>query len=55
MFDYLLYALALLFVVHLIECLLYWKLISKSPKGKLHGLVMTMLLGVVYIKRLKKL
>ena len=53
--NYFILALAILFFVHFIECILYRKLIMRSPQGKLFGFAMTMLIGVVYLRRLKKL
>ena len=53
--NYFILALAILFFVHSIECILYRKLIAQSPRGKLFGFAMTMLIGVVYLRRLKKL
>ena len=52
--DYFILALAVLFFVHFFECILYRKLIVQSPRGKLFGFAMTMLIGVVYLRRLKK-
>ena len=53
--DYFILALVVLFFVHFIECILYRELIMQSPRGKLFGIAMTMLIGVVYLRRLKKL
>ena len=53
--GYFILAFAVLFFVHFIECILYRKLIMQSPRGKLFGFAMTMLIGVVYLRRLKKL
>ena len=53
--DYFILTLAILFFVHFIECILYRKLIAQSPQGKIFGFAMTMFLGVVYLRRLKKL
>lgn len=48
-------ALVVLFFIHFIECILYRKLIAQSPRGRLFGFAITMLIGAVYLKRLKKL
>ena len=53
--DYFILALAVLFFIHFIECILYRKLVIQSPQGKILGFAMTMLIGVVYLRRLKKL
>tara|TARA_B100000768_G_scaffold144138_1_gene136569 strand:+ start:1403 stop:1573 length:171 start_codon:yes stop_codon:yes gene_type:complete len=43
-----------LVVLHAIECVIYRKKIMNSPHGKFAGFLLTMLFGVVYLRRLKK-
>ena len=42
-----------LVVLHAIECVVYRKKIMNSPHGKFIGFLLTMLFGIVYLRRLK--
>jgi uncharacterized protein YhhL (DUF1145 family) len=50
--DVLLIIVAVLAVVHIIECIFFREKIMASPHGKFLGFILTMIFGIFYLRRL---
>ena len=50
--DVLLIIVALLAVVHIVECIFFREKIMTSPHGKFLGFFLTMIFGIFYLRRL---